>query len=76
MNLHETFLAVLAALVVLQSVATALGAWLEQRATAPAQAAWIAQLNQRIRGAWGIVLVFALAFALGGEALTVVFAIG
>jgi phosphatidate cytidylyltransferase len=75
MSLHETFFAVLTALVLLFTTATALGSWLEARTTDAVKLAWIHQLNLRIRGSWVIVAIFALAFAVGGEALTVVFAI-
>jgi phosphatidate cytidylyltransferase len=75
MTLHETFFAVLAGLVLLFSTATALGAWLESRTADATQLARIHQLNLRIRGSWAIVGLFALAFAVGGESLTVVFAL-
>jgi phosphatidate cytidylyltransferase len=75
MSLHETFFAVFAGLVLLFATGTALGAWLESRTVDAVKLAWIHQLNLRIRGSWAIVGVFALAFALGGEALTVVFAL-
>lgn len=71
---QESFLAVLAGLVALFATATALGTWLEARTVDAVKLAWIHQLNERIRGSWAIVLVFAVAFALEGEALTVVFA--
>ena len=74
MTLYETFFAVLSGLVLLFATATGLGTWLESRTVDAVKLAWIHQLNLRIRGTWAIVLVFALAFALGGEALTVVFA--
>lgn len=75
LSLHETFFAVLTGVVLLFATATALGAWLESRTSDTVKLAWIHQLNQRIRGSWAIVGVFALGFALGGEALTVVFAL-
>lgn len=75
MTLYETFFAVLSGLVLLFATATGLGTWLESRTVDTVKLAWIHQLNLRIRGSWAIVLVFALAFALGGEALTIVFAI-
>lgn len=74
MTLYETFFAVLSGLVLLFATATGLGAWLESRTADAVKLAWIHQLNLRIRGSWAIVPVFALAFALGGEALTIVFA--
>ena len=75
MVLQHTFLLVLGGLVTLMVTATALGTWLESRTVDAAKLAWIHQLNLRIRGSWAIVLVFTLAFALGGESLTVVFAL-
>ncbi len=75
MALQHTFLLVLGGLVTLMVTATALGTWLESRTVDAAKLAWIHQLNLRIRGSWAIVLVFTLAFALGGESLTVVFAL-
>lgn len=74
LSLHETFLAVLAGVVALFATATALGTWLETRTVETVKQAWIHQLNNRIRGSWAIVGVFALGFALGGPALTLVFA--
>jgi phosphatidate cytidylyltransferase len=74
LSLHETFLAVLAGVVALFATATALGTWLETRTVEAVKLAWIHQLNNRIRGSWTIVGVFALGFALGGPALTLVFA--
>jgi len=75
MTLHETFFAVLTGLVLLFSTATALGTWLESRTSDATRLARIHHLNLRIRGSWAIVGVFGLAFALGAEALTIVFAL-
>jgi phosphatidate cytidylyltransferase len=75
LSLHETFFAVLAGVVTLFATATLLGSWLQARTTDTVKLAWINQLNQRIQGSWAIVGVFALGFALGGAALTVVFAL-
>lgn len=75
MTLQETYFAVLAALVGLFAVATALGTWLAGRAHDAVKLVWIGQMNTRIRAAWAIVLLFAVAFALGGGALVVLFAI-
>ena len=75
MSPHETFGAVLAGLVLLFATGTALGAWLESRTVDSVKLAWIHQLNLRIRSSWAIVAVFALAFAVGGPGLTVVFAL-
>jgi len=75
LSLQETFLAVLAGLVVLFSAATGLGMWLAGRTPDATKLAWIGQLNTRIRAAWAIVLLFAIAFTVGGGALLVLFAI-
>jgi phosphatidate cytidylyltransferase len=75
LSLHETFFAVLAGVVALFATATALGTWLETRTGDAIKLAWIHQLNNRIRSSWAIVFVFALCFALGETALTVVFAL-
>jgi len=75
LSLQETFLAVLASLVVLFSAATGLGMWLAGRAPDATKLAWIGQLNTRIRAAWSIVFLFAIAFTVGGGALLVLFAI-
>jgi phosphatidate cytidylyltransferase len=75
LSLHETFFAVLTGVIALFATATALGTWLEARTADTVKLAWIHQLNNRIRGSWAIVGVFTLGFALGEEALTVVFAL-
>ena len=75
LSLQETFLAVLASLVVLFSAATGLGMWLAGRAPDATKLKWIGQLNTRIRAAWSIVFLFAIAFTVGGGALLVLFAI-
>lgn len=74
MSLFETFFAVLAGLLVLFTTATALGSWLEARTVDAVKLAWIHELNLRIRGSWAIVFLFAAAFAVGGEGLTILFA--
>ena len=75
MSVQETFFAVLAALVVLFAMATVLGTWLGGRTRDAVKLAWIGQMNTRIRAAWAIVLLFAVAFTLGDAALLVFFAI-
>src|SRR5512134_790967 len=75
MTLQETFFPVLVALILLFATATALGTWLAGRTHDADKLAWIGQLNTRIRAAWVIVLLFAVAFAVGGGALLVFFAI-
>ncbi|HUL65557.1 MAG TPA: phosphatidate cytidylyltransferase [Burkholderiaceae bacterium] len=75
MSLQETSFGVLAALTLLLATATAFGTWLAGRTHDAVKLAWIGQMNTRIRGAWGIVLLFALAFTAGRGALLVLFAI-
>jgi phosphatidate cytidylyltransferase len=75
MSLQETSFGVLAALTLLLATATAFGTWLAGRTTEAVKLAWIGQMNTRIRAAWGIVLLFALAFTVGRGALLILFAI-
>jgi phosphatidate cytidylyltransferase len=75
MSLQETSFGVLAALTVLLATATVFGTWLAGRTHDAVKLAWIGQMNMRIRAAWGIVLLFALAFTVGRSALLVLFAI-
>lgn len=75
MSQQETFFAALAALTLLLATATVFGTWLAARARDAVKLAWIGQMNTRIRGAWAIVLLFAIAFTVGGGALLVLFAI-
>lgn len=75
LTLHETFFAVLAGLVLLFATATVLGGWLQARTADAVKLAWIGQLNARIRASWAIVLLFAIAFAAGGGALVLIFAV-
>ncbi|HZF26524.1 MAG TPA: phosphatidate cytidylyltransferase [Steroidobacteraceae bacterium] len=75
MTQQETFFAVLAALTVLLAAATALGTWLAGRTSDAVKLAWIGQMNMRIRAAWAIVLLFGIAFTVGGGALLMFFAV-
>lgn len=75
LTLHETFFAVLGGLILLFATATLLGGWLQARTADVVKLAWIGQLNARIRASWAIVLLFAIAFAAGGGALVLIFAI-
>lgn len=72
---HETFFAVLGGLILLFATATLLGGWLQARTADAAKLAWIGRLNARIRASWAIVALFAIAFAAGGGALVLIFAI-
>lgn len=72
----QTFLAVLAALVLFFAAATWLGIWLDGRPeTGAIRRGWVRQFNSRIRAAWLIVLLFAVGFALGKIGLVFVFAL-
>jgi len=75
LTLAQTFFAVLTGLVVLFAAATAFGTWLSTRAATPVAAMRISQMNSRLRGGWTIILLFALAFAVGDVAIAVVFAL-
>jgi phosphatidate cytidylyltransferase len=75
LTLAQTFFAVLAGLVVLFAAATAFGSWLGTRAATPVAAIRIQQMNSRLRAVWTVILLFAVAFALGDVAIAVVFAI-
>lgn len=74
LTLQQTFLLVLAGLVLLFATASGLVVWLTRSADA-AQLARIGQLNSRIQASWLIVLLFAIGFALGEAALSVIFAL-
>jgi phosphatidate cytidylyltransferase len=75
LSLQVTFLLVLAGLTVLFAAATALGAWLAQRAEGADESVFVQLLNSRLRSAWGIVALFTLAFAVGGYAVVLIFAL-
>jgi phosphatidate cytidylyltransferase len=74
-NLSQTYLAVLTALILLFATATTLGTWLAGRTGDTVKRAWIVEMNTRIRAAWAIVLLFAVAFTFGRGGLLVVFAV-
>jgi phosphatidate cytidylyltransferase len=75
LTLNETFLAVLAGLVGLSVIVTALGAWLSARTIDEARQQRLRLVNSRLRASWSIVDVFSVAFALGTGALLFVFAL-
>jgi phosphatidate cytidylyltransferase len=75
LTLNETFLAVLAGLVGLSLVVTALGAWLSRRTNDAVKQQRLALVNSRLRASWSIVAVFSVAFAVGTTGLLVVFAV-
>lgn len=75
MTINQTFLFVLAGLVVLFAAATAWGHWRESHTLDAIRLASIAQLNSRIRSGWFIVLWFGVAFLAGETALVLLFAL-
>jgi phosphatidate cytidylyltransferase len=75
LTLNETFLAVLAGLVVLSAGVTALGSYLGRRTIDAVKQQRIGLVNSRLRASWSIVAVFSVAFALGTGALLFVFAL-
>jgi phosphatidate cytidylyltransferase len=75
LTLQQTFLAVFGGLVLLAGAGSMLAHRLALRATDSARLTWIGQLNSRINGAWLIVLLFAIGFALGEAALAAIFAL-
>ena len=75
LNLPQTIFVVMGGLVVLFAVATVFGGWLSARAVTPVAVIRVGQMNSRLRAGWTIILLFALAFALGNVAVAIVFAI-
>jgi phosphatidate cytidylyltransferase len=75
LTLQQTFLLVLAGLVLFFASASGLAAWLTTRTTNAVTLSRIGQLASRIHASWLIVLLFAVGFALGQAALAVIFAL-
>lgn len=75
LTLNETFLAVFSGLALMSIVATGIGQWAASRTIDAAKLARYAVLNSRIRATWSLLAVFTIAFAIGTEALLVVFAL-
>jgi phosphatidate cytidylyltransferase len=75
LTLNETFLAVLAGLVVLSAAVTGFGNYLDRHTIDAVKQQRIALVNSRLRASWSIVGVFSIAFALGTGALLFVFAL-
>ena len=75
LTLQQTFIFVLTGLVLFFATANGLVAWLRMRTADAVKVPWIAQLNSRIHASWLIVLLFAIGFALGEAALSVIFAL-
>jgi len=74
LTLNETFLAVFSGMVILSAIATGMGQWAASRTIDNARLARYAVLNSRMRASWSALAVFTIAFALGSNALLVVFA--
>jgi phosphatidate cytidylyltransferase len=75
LTLNETFLAVFCALALLSAIATGVGQWALNQTLDGERLTRIELLNSRIRTSWSVLAVFTIAFAIGGEALLVVFAL-
>lgn len=71
---NEAYLLILAVLVLFSAAATAYGQWLLGHASDAAKQQRIAIVNSRVRASWSLILIFAVAFALGQPGLLVVFA--
>jgi phosphatidate cytidylyltransferase len=75
LSLQQTFFAVFGGLALLLAAATALMHQLIARTVDPVKLTWIGQLNSRLHASWLILLLFAVGFALGETALSVIFAL-
>jgi phosphatidate cytidylyltransferase len=75
LTLNETFLAAFCAIAILAAAATGVGQWAASRTLDPLRIARLGILNSRIRASWSVLAVFTIAFAIGPQALLVVFAI-
>jgi phosphatidate cytidylyltransferase len=75
LTLNETFLAVFSGLAIVSAVATGVGQWFAARTTDPERLARLTLVNSRIRASWSLLAVFTVAFAIGPNALLVVFAL-
>lgn len=75
LTLNETFLAVFCSLAILSAVATGIGQWATRQTFDATRLARLGVLNSRIRSSWSVLAVFTIAFALGPNALLVVFAL-
>lgn len=73
-HLEEAYLLILTGLIVLAAIATGYGQWASSRATTVQQQQRIRVVNSRVRSAWWMIAIFAVAFWLGQGALLVVFA--
>lgn len=74
LTLNETFLAVFCALAILSLVATGIGQWVTSRTLDAVRLTRLAIVNSRVRASWSVLALFTVAFAIGPNALFVVFA--
>jgi phosphatidate cytidylyltransferase len=75
LTLQQTFFAVFGGLVLLVAAASLLAHWLATHTADAVKTTWLNQLNSRIQAGWLIGLLFAVGFALGETALSVIFAL-
>lgn len=71
----EAYFTILAVLVVLTAIGTFIGQWLSSKSTTDLAINRNRIINSRIRAAWGLIFVFAVAVYLGQGALVFIFAI-
>jgi len=72
--LEAAYLLILSCLILLAAAATGYGQWASSRAATLQQQQRIRVVNSRVRSAWWLICIFAVAFWLGQGALLVVFA--
>ena len=75
LTLNETFLAIFCAIAILAAVGTGIGQWTASRTIEPVRLARIGSVNSRVRAGWSVLALFTVAFAIGPQALMVVFAL-
>lgn len=74
-TLQETYSLVLVVLLLLAIIGTSYCQWAIRKATSPEQIERIRVVNSRVKMGWWLIVVFALAFWFGQNALLVVFAL-
>ena len=75
LTLQETYLLILAVLLLLATFGTAYGQWALRRATSTEQIDRIRPVNSRVKTGWWLILIFTIAFWAGQTVLLVIFAI-
>ena len=75
LTLQETYLLILAVLLLLATFGTAYGQWALRRATSAEQIDRIRAVNSRVKTGWWLILIFTIAFWAGQTVLLVIFAI-